>query len=235
MRVTLKIASAGSHWSFSLPKVDLARCYPKDEDGEERFDEAEFRRQVKDHKAVQFSSEDRGPVCAFAAMLLSSLGEWLGENGMDKSVERDKAVKSISRRSRRDAFMFVRVDLRNGIVEHEGKLKRTVAVDIQYSDNGVVASDRYDHKCALLVAEFCSTFSKRFVENGDPPLVMKKTIAMNDLISELRACKRKRETEEANKSRLWCERHKLGFCSPIKPACPHYCKGKCIDIKETKP
>lgn len=232
MRITLKITSAGDCWSFNVPRIDLAKCYPKDADGAEQFDEAEFRRQVKDHKAVQFSSEDRGPVCAFAAMLLSSLGEWLGENSMGESAERDRAVKSISRRSRRGAFMFVRVDLKNEIVEHEGNMKRTVAVDIRYSDNGVVASDRYDHECALLVAEFCSTFSKRFVENGDPPLVMKKTIAMSDLILELKARRREREIEEANKSRLWCERHKLGFCSPIKPSCPHYCKGKCIDMKE---
>ena len=228
MRITLRITSAGNCWSFSVPKIDLVRCYPKDADGAEQFDEPAFRAQVRDCRTVQIGSDDRGPVCAFAALLLATVGEWLDDNdrndGHDETVSR--AARSIRRRVRRGASASVRVDLSNTTVWHKGRQMRTVSVRIRHDDFGVVAAERFDRDCALVLADFCATYSRKFVECGDPPLRFDPLTLM--LVEELR---RRRAREDAAEAARTCERNAVGFCSPIKPECPHYLNGKCIPQK----
>lgn len=226
MRITLRITSAGDCWSFGVPKIDIARCYPKDADGVEQFDEAEFRAQVRDCRAVQIGSDDRGPVCAFGALLLASVGEWLTDNDKNAGGDKAKAARRIAARERRGASASVRIDLRNVAVTHKGRAVRTVAVRIRNDDFGVVAAERFDWDCALIVADFCATYSRRFVERGDPPLCFEPRTLL--LVEELR---RRREREEAEERRLSCERNAGGFCSPIKPDCPNYRNGKCVPQK----
>lgn len=226
MRITLRITSAGDCWSFSLPKIDLARCYPKSESGAEQFDEAEFRHEVRDCRSVQIGSDDRGPVCAFAALLIASVSEWLSDNDRNAGGDRAKAARRIAARERRGASASVRIDLRNVAVRHKGRDVRTVAVRIRNDDNGVVAAERFDRDCAMIVADFCATYSRKFVERGDPPLLFADETA--NLVKELHA---RREREEAEERRLSCERNAGGFCSPIRPDCPHYRNGKCVPKK----
>lgn len=193
MRITFRITSAGDCWSFGVPKIDLARCYPKNADGAEQFDEAAFRAQVRDCRTVQIGSDDRGPVCAFAALLLASVGEWLDDNdrndGHDEIVSR--AARSIRRRVRRGASATVRVDLSNTTVWHNGRALQTVRVRIRHDDRGVVAAERFDLDCALVLADFCRSYSRRFVERGDPPLIFAPET--ESLLAELHARTEKRE------------------------------------------
>ena len=226
MRITLKITSSGDCWSFSLPKVALAKCYPKDGRGEERFDEAEFRREVRDCRAVQIGSDDRGPVCAFAALLIASVSEWLTDNDRNAGGDRAKAARRIAARERRGESASVRIDLRNVAVRHKGRAVLTVAVRIRNTDNGVVSAERFDRDCAMIVADFCNQYSSRFVSKGDPPLLFADETA--NLVKDLHA---RREREEAEARRLSCERNAGGFCSPIRPDCPHYKDGRCVPQK----
>lgn len=226
MRITLRITSAGDCWSFSLPKVALARCYPKNADGAEQFDEAEFRREVRDCRAVQIGSDDRGPVCAFAALLLASVSEWLADNDRNADGDKAKAARRIAARERRGESASVRIDLRNVAVRHKGRAVLTVAVRIRNDDHGVVAAERFDRDCAMIVADFCNQYSSRFVSKGDPPLLFADETA--NLVKDLHA---RRERKEAEERRLSCERNAGGFCSPIMPGCPHYRNGKCVPQK----
>lgn len=227
MRITLRITSAGDCWSFGVPSVVLTECYPKDERGEERFDEAAFRAQVKDCKAVQFGSDDRGPVCAFAALLLASVSEWLDDNDRNAGGDKAKAARRIAARYRRGASAVVRIDLRNVAVRHKGRTFATVRVCIRHDDNGVVAAERFDLDCALVIADFCATYSRKFVERGDPPLVF--AAETEDLFAELRRRRAREEAADANARRLSCARDAGGYCSPPKFDCPHYKDGRCVD------
>lgn len=227
MRITLKITSAGDCWSFGVPSVDLAACYIKSTNGDENFNETEFRNEIRGCRAVQLNSEDRGPVCAFAALLFASVNEWLDDNDKNANGEKEKAAKRIAARYRRGASATVRIDLRNSTVCHKGRAMRTVRVCIRYTDNGIVASERFDRDCARLIADFCASYSKKFVERGDPPLLFSPET--ENLIEELHAC-RVREREEI--CRLSCERHAGGYCSPAKFDCPHYKKGRCISLEK---
>ena len=197
MRITLRITSAGDCWSFGVPKIDLARCYPKNADGAEQFDESAFRAQVRDCRTVQIGSDDCGPVCAFGALLLASVGEWLDDNdrndGHDETVSR--AARSIRRRVRRGASATVRVDLSNTTVWHKGRALQTVRVRIRHDDRGVVA-ERFERDCALVLADFCGSYSRRFAERGDPPLVF--AAETQRLLDELHARAERRESAEGS-------------------------------------
>ena len=197
MKITISVTSSGDCWAPNVPRVDLAACFPRDRSGAERFDEPTFRAQVKDCRAVLFSSEDRGPVCAFAALLLASFAEWLDDNdrndGHDEVVSR--AARSIRRRVRRGASATVRVDLSNTTVWHKGRAMQTVRVRIRHDDRGVVA-ERFERDCALVLADFCGSYSRRFTERGDPPLVF--AAETQRLLDELHGRAERRESAEGS-------------------------------------
>lgn len=222
MRITLRIVSAGDFWSFAVPMVSLSRCYPPDESGNETFYEDEFRREVMNSREVQIGSDDRGPVCAFAALLLSSLGEWLDDNAKSWSDAKDRAERRISARSKRGSCSFVRIDMSNVTVSVGKKVMRTVKVRIRNDDNGVVSAERFDRSCALIVADFCTQYSRRFVSKGDPPLVFDDSV--NELVEELHEIRSRNDLRKMAES---CERNMSGYCSPAKFDCPNYDCGRC--------
>ena len=194
----IRVTSSGDCWAPEVPRIDLAACFPRTADGEERFDEAAFRAQVKDCRAVQFASDDRGPVCAFAALLLASFGEWMADNdrndGSSSAVSR--AARTIRQRVRRGASASVRVDLANTAAGWKGRRFRTVRVRIRPDDRGVVAAERFDLDCALVLADFCGSYSRRFTERGDPPLVF--AAETQRLLDELHARAERRESAEGS-------------------------------------
>ena len=193
----IRVTSSGDCWAPEVPRVDLARCYPQDAQGRETFDEAAFRAQVKDCRAVQFASDDRGPVCAFAALLIASFGEWMADNdrndGSSSAVSR--AARTIRQRVRRGASASVRVDLANAAAGWKGRRFRTVRVRIRHDDRGVVA-ERFERDCALVLADFCGSYSRRFTERGDPPLVF--AAETQRLLDELHARAERRESAEGS-------------------------------------
>ena len=240
MRLTFTVTSAGRCYSIGgLPRVRVAECYPDRRDGRgEQFDEAAFRAAVKDCRSVQFAADDRGCVCAFAALLCASLGDWMEDMDRDDGTDADvtRAARSIKARAKRGVSARVRVDLTAATVETKpGRLFRTVRVRIRHDDLGVPSADRFDLDCALIVADFCLSYSRRFVERGGPPLVFAPETEA--LLIELRrrteAGERRRKVKEANIARHRCERLTGGeYCSPCRFDCPHFHGGKCRDITE---
>ena len=232
MRLTFHVTTSGDCWTVDVPRVTLADCYPKDEQGRETFDESAFRRQVANSPSVMISSDDRGPVCAFAAMLLASLGEWMNDaDKFDGSDRMKRVAASMSRRVKREKFAAVRVDLSNALTAHKGGTFRTVRVRIRHADLGNVGNP-FQLDCAMMVADFCRCYSRMFVERGDPPLIFSpETLTLLDELHD--RTEREREAErvkEANINRHKCERLVNGFCSPCKFDCPHFKAGKCVDI-----
>ena len=186
MKITVRVTSSGDCWAPEVPRIDLAACFPNGPGGE-RFDEASFRAQVKDCRAVLLGSDDRGAVCAFAALRLASFGEWMADNdrndGTSASVSR--AARTIRRRVRRGASASVRVDLANAVVCWRGRRFQTVRVRIRPDDRGVVSAERFDRDCALILADFCRAYSRKFEERGDPPLLFASETQA--LLEDLRA------------------------------------------------
>jgi hypothetical protein len=232
MRLTFRVTTSGDRWHVDVPRVTLADCYPKDEQGRETFDEAAFRRQVANTPRVMLSSDDRGPVCAFAAMLIASLGEWMDDaDKFDGSDRMKRVAASMSSRVKREKFAAVRVDLSNALTAHKGGTFQTVRVRIRHADLGNVGNP-FQVDCAMMVADFCRCYSRMFVERGDPPLIFSpETLTLLDELHD--RTEREREAERvktANIMRHKCERLVNGFCSPCKFDCPHFKAGKCVDI-----
>ena len=232
MRLTFHVTTSGDCWSVDVPRVTLADCYPKDEQGRETFDESAFRRQVANSRNIMISSDDRGPVCAFAAMLLASLGEWMNDaDKFDGSDRMKRVAASMSRRVKREKFAAVRVDLSNALTAHKGGTFRTVRVRIRHDGLDSVGTP-FELDCAMMVADFCRCYSRMFVERGDPPLIFSpETDALLAALHD--RTEREREAERvktANIMRHKCERLVNGFCSPCKFDCQHFKAGKCVDV-----
>ena len=204
MRITLRIVAAGKCWSIiGLPSVDLKRCYPVGANGE-RFDESAFRAAVRNHHNIQFADGDGGCVCAFAALLLSSLGEWYDDmdknDGTSESVTR--GARTIARRYRRGVGCRVRIDLKPIRYQPAAALQPvwTVEVRIRTIDEDcwdAPSSDRFDRYCAMIVADFCQSYSRKFVERGNAPLVFASETAA--LLAELKA--RREEEHKENQAK----------------------------------
>ena len=232
MRLTFHVTTSGDCWTVDVPRVTLADCYPKDEQGVEQFDESAFRRQVAGSPRVMIASDDRGPVCAFAAMLLASIGAWLDDNDkFDGSREMQRVNATFQSRVRRERFAAVRVDLANARVEWKGRTLNTVRVRVRHAELANVGSP-FEVDAAMMVADFCNEYSRRFVERGDPPLVFSpETEALLAALHERTECEREAErVKNANINRHKCERLVNGYCAPCKFDCPHFKAGKCEDI-----
>lgn len=233
MRITLRVTQAGDCWSFTPPKVDLPACYPKDENGVERFDEAEFRRQIANESCVQIGSNDSGLALAFAAIFCSSLNDWLDDNthGDEDSPRMERVRARLAAKAERKNFAAVRIDFANADVDSKGKRVRTLRIRIRADQRDTVGFP-FATDCALLVADFIEGFSRRYTEKGDPPFVYAdETRALLDELHRRTAeDEAERKRKEANINRHKCERLVNGFCSPCKFDCPHYRSGKCVDV-----
>lgn len=237
MRITTKIVSSGECWHPYFPRINLAACYPKCEDGSTAFDEDEFRRQIRDQAAVQMSDRDYGTVCAFAAILIESLNDWLDDNdtfdGEDKAKEK-KLIARFDRKLVKGVVTYCRTDITAATVQHQGRILRVPKIKITFTDMEVVEKHHYEEDWAMIVADFCNVYSKKYVAAGDPPLVFtpetQKIIA--DLHDLTEADRRRKEIIMKNKGRFACPNYKCGFCSPPNFKCEHQCNGKCVEIKE---
>lgn len=238
MRLTFTVTSAGNCWNVGgLPDLRRADCFPL-VGAVETFDEAAFRNAVRDCRAVQVSADDRGNVCAFAAMLCADLSAWAEDmdrnDGTDARVTR--AARRIKVRARRGTSARVRVDLKRATVETaDGRKFETVRVRVRHDDLGIPSAERFDENFALYIVDFCQHYSERCVELGYPPFVY--TPETEALLVELRKRRaeeeRRRKVAEANVARHKCERLTGGeYCSPCRFDCPHFSGGKCRDITE---
>jgi len=230
MRITTKITSWGKSWFPSFPKIDLDSCYPKDENGEDVFDEANFRQQVRVNPLIQMASNDCGAPCAFGAILIQSVNDWLNDNNEEETDEHSKKIRArINRRIENGNYSYCRIDITGVIIEWQKKLVRGVKVNIITKQNDAFESHLYEHDFAMIVADFCRCYSNKYVNRGDPPLVF--TESTQKFIDDLRELTEEGERLEDNRNRVNCPNYHCGQCSPCKFDCKHYADGgKFVEI-----
>lgn len=240
MRITIPVISAGNRWTARVPRVDVTRCYPNGADGKPEFDEAEFRRQVRCNPRVQIGSEDAGhSAVAFGAILLSSLCDWMDDNSKDgDSLPRYRETMSrIDRRIERGNVTYCRIDVRPCRQQFKGREIVGVRVEITTDGKGVVQSAPFEREFAMMVCDFCETYSARYAERNDPPLVFGPSAMeiAKELHERTVEDERERKLKELNANRWKCERRTAtGYCSPCKFDCPCFCGGMCVEAKEVK-
>ena len=65
------------------------------------------------------------------------------------------------------------------------QIKDCRAVLLGSDDRGAVCAERFDRDCALILADFCRAYSRKFEERGDPPLLFASETQA--LLEDLRA------------------------------------------------
>lgn len=231
MRVTIPIASAGREWWPTLPKIREADCFARGEDGEEKFDEAAFRRQIAGNRNVNVGSRDGIAVCGFATMLFDALGAWLDDNSKNEDTPRMAEVKRrMSRKIGSGRVSYVRVDITDAVTEYRGTLIRAPKVRVTHNDMGVVQPLPHEHRFAMVVATFCDALAARSRRNGEAPVFLApETEALQ---REVEAVSERRELAE---KRAMCEfRTASGHCSPCQFGCPLFKAGKCAEVEECR-
>lgn len=226
MRISIPIGSRGERWHPSLPRVNLERCYPLNAG----FDETEFRRQVRGCDRINMSSEDCGAPCAFAAILLASLNDWMRDNDKASCIDDiDKVASRIIAREERNNVSFCTIGISHAVVETNGKAYRGVRVDIRHDDRGTPQNHEWDYEFSLVAADFVREYSRRAVERGEPPI--KFSERTQKLVEKLDEIRKEEEAVKSNENRVKCPNYRCGLCSPFNPSCAHYKDGNCVDIK----
>lgn len=235
MRITARIMAAGECWRPRWPRIDLVKCFPK-VDGKEFFDEDEFRRQVKDNPMIQLSSDDKGTPCAFGAILIASVNDWLDDNDKSNDGERtrERIKKRLDRQLERGRVSFVRVDISGKAIEWEKRIVKVAKIKITTDDKGVIEVHKYERDFAMIIADFVRCYSKRYVDRGDPPLMIAEETAllMKELHERTVEAERHERIRKLNGERRFCKSHCHGFCSPPKFDCPCYKNGRCVEVQE---
>lgn len=235
MVISAKIASAGDRWFPCWPHIDLVKCFPKI-DGREMFDEDEFRRQIKNCDMVQISGDDRGTPCAFGAILISSVCDWLDDNDKSDAFGNEgRRIKArIDRRLDRGKVTYCRIVITGAVREWKGELVKVAKVKITTDDKGVVEVQKFEREFAMLIADFVRCYSIRYVERGDPPILLSKETVeiMNELHERTLEDEKAERLRKLNGERLFCKNHVNGFCSPVKLGCPCLKDGRCVECKE---
>lgn len=238
MRISVRVAANQNYWFPRFPKVDLDACFPKT-DGDERFDEAEFRRQVAKYPFVNIGSNDTGSPLAFAAILIASVNDWLDDNDKDGDPKLKPISERLNRRIERGTTSFVRIDITGVAVEHGGVLVRGVKVRITTDDRNTVERRPFERDFAMVIADFCRCYSERYVSRGDPALVLapETEAFIRELHGITDDIKRRDEIRDSNGRRFSCPHYFRGFCTsdndgnPPDFACRHYACGHCVEVE----
>jgi len=228
MRITARISSSGDYWHPQWPRIDIRGAYPV-VDGRETFDEPAFRRMIRDCRNVQFGSDDWGAPVAFAALLIQTVNDWMDDNERGKDDKSRRIDSRLNRRLDCCSVSFCRIDLT--AVRHvlaDGAIVRTPKVRIVTDDGGVVQKEHYERDFAMLLADVCREYSKKFVARGDAPVVFASETER--LLDELHERTVADDVRKANENRLLCDRYRNGQCSPCKFDCPHYESGRCVAV-----
>ena len=176
MRITVRITSAADKWSVDCPRIDYAKCWPKDGS----FDEAAFRRQVRGQERVQIGGRDDQSCLRFATLVLDLFGDWIDRNAYGDgypSVRREGTT--MRARARRGSFAFVRIDIDGARVPFRGRVVPTVGVRVTHKASDVPMMGRFDRECAMYVAKAAKLWSDGYVAHGMPGLVLSdETLAL---------------------------------------------------------
>lgn len=225
MKITIPVSSVSAdvekcRWHPSVPRVDLEKCYP----AVGGFDESEFRRQVRDCRHIQISSDDKGITCAFAAILLASINDWMNDNDSSGRIEdAERVIKRLKKRELKGIVSYANVIISSHIVPFGGNNVRGLKIDIRTDDRLVVQKHDWAHEFALVVADFVREYSNRAVKRGEPAFELSDRV--KSLFDEL-------DTRTANSNRKKCKNYHCGICSPSRFDCENYKDGHCVEIEE---
>ncbi len=233
MRITVRIAQAEGKWWPNFPRIDAAACFPK-VDGVECFDEGIFRRQAASQPAIQIAGGEEGTPLAFAAILIDAVDAWLDdEKTEDTGPKITRIKKAMQRRLAKGRTSAVRVDITGFVDVINGKTVRRLKIRIRWDMMDAIG-ENFAEGFAMILADFCRTFSQRYEAKGDPPFVF--TPETEGLLAKLHAITVERtdreKLAELNAGRFTCPYYHTGFCAPCQFKCPHYNHGRCVELFE---
>lgn len=221
MRITIPIVSHADRWRAEIPAVDVDACY--DGEGEHAvFSCAKFAEQVRDKRGILVSSTDTGAVEAFAAILLSSLGDWFADNSRGSLRRMKHTAERLQKRVERGQVAFCRIDIKSKMMPFGKSTIRGVQIAISATDNGVVQQARFDEDFALLVLALVRGYNNLYASRGEPLIAIDPiTEAKYGRALDDRERTDTEERERAEKT-AWCANRVGEYCSPACPSCRFY-------------
>lgn len=228
MRITMRIAAAGTTYYSRFPGIPTEYGGWKDADG--NFDAAKFREELRGFDDfVQFSSNDSRRVITlsfeFLRQICGTFSKAAENPDADARMTIEKPVdRSLVRKMEREQFGFVRFD----IDEIGAALRVRVGVA---NPKGVVGNVV---KNAREFAVDCSRVLLYLREQlkGHADVVLAGREGCEDIFDEAVWREKKAiardEVDAANKKRMMCSRRLGAYCSPSDPRCRCYRDGKCI-------
>lgn len=224
MRITTRLATAGESGFLSMPAMrHPAEFYAKDG----RIDQALAREDLANTPGVQIASDDRGDTISFAVELLDRMRRCMhglmSHNSDVKYASPKEGEKKTSaqRKFDRGRVTFVRVDIRRSANPSGFRVKLSAT-----NPKEVVGRSE----------EFARIYAQAFADN---------IVAIADALSEeqpgiavvtqegegcegvFAAARKRNDRVAANMRHENCPNRVNGYCSPCKPDCELYCKGKC--------
>lgn len=231
MRITMRIAAAGTTYYSRFPGIASDMAEWKDADG--NFDAAKFREELRDcDDFVQFSSNDSRRVITLSFEFLRQICGTFSKAARDPDANARMTIekpvdRSLVRKMEREQFGFVRFD----IDEFGGALRVRVGVANPKSVVGNVVKNARDFAVDCARVLLCL----REQLKGHADVVLAGREGCEDIFDEAvwrdkRAIARD-EVDTANAKRMTCSRRLGAYCSPSDPRCRCYCDGKCIAVE----
>lgn len=228
MRITMRIAAAGSTYYSRFPGIPTDMAEWKDADG--NFDAAKFREELRGFDDfVQFSSTDSRRVIAlsfeFLRQIYGTFSRAANNPEADARMSIEKPVdRSLVRKLSREQFGYCRFD----IDEVGGALRVRVGVANPKGVVGDVFKNARDFAvdCARVLLYL------REQLKGHADVVLAGREGCEDIFNEAIWREKKAiardEVDAANKKRQTCASRLGAYCSPSDPSCRCYRDGKCI-------
>lgn len=228
MRITMRIAAAGSTYYSRFPGIHTDMENWKDADG--NFNAAKFREELRGfNDFVQFSSNDSRRVIAlsfeFLRQIWGTFSKAAENPDADARMSIEKPVdRSLVRKMEREQFGFVRFD----IDEVGGALRVRVGVANPKGVVGNVVKNARDF------AVDCSRVLLYLREQlkGHAAVILAGREGCEDIFEEAIWREKKAiardEIAAANKKRQTCACRLGAYCSPSDSRCRCYRDGKCV-------
>ena len=228
MRITMRIAAAGSTYYSRFPGIPTDMEEWKDADG--NFNAAKFREELRGFDDfVQFSSNDSRRVLAlsfeFLRQICGTFSKGAENPDADARMSIEKPVdRSLVRKMERGQFGFVRFD----IDEVGGALRVRVGVANPKGAVGNVVKNARDF------AVDCSRVLLYLREQlkGHTDVVLSGRDGCEDIFDEAiwreKKAMARDEIDTMNKKRQTCACRLGEYCSPSDPRCRCYRDGKCV-------
>ena len=231
MRITMRIAAAGTTYYSRFPGIASDMAEWKDADG--NFDAAKFREELRGFDDfVQFSSNDSRRVITLSFEFLRQICGTFSKAAQDPDADARMSIekpvdRSLVRKMEREQFGFVRFD----IDEVGGALRVRVGVANPKDVVGNVVKNAREFAvdCARVLLYL------REQLKGHADVVLAGREGCEDIFNEAvwrdkRAIARD-EVDTANAKRMTCPRRLGAYCSPSDPRCRCYRDGECVAVE----